>query len=751
VRNRLGRREALPAQYGAAPQYAHIAGWPGDVEPAPARRLEAAIRSAHAKIWAGGKRDPLFAFDEWSKLLFAKVADERTTPTGEPRRFQCGSNETSAAVANRVHRLFAQACATDPAVFPVETRLDLPDSKIADVVVLLQALSFTRTDIDSIGQAFEQFFGSVFRGELGQYFTMRQLARFTVAMLDIDHDDYVLDPTAGSGGFLLEVLLQTWHRVDREFRGQPNASVERLKYDFAGQHVFGIEIHSVLARICKINLLLHHDGHSNIEADRSCLDVVFRNGRLTPFTGRFSRVVGNPPFGDEVKAGDEDLLGNNQLENFAVAEGRPKVDSEHVIVERCVEMLEPGGWFGLILPDGFFNNQGENSNCPRMRSFLARRGRMRAIVSLPDHAFRKSGAQNKTSILFFEKFSAVEQLSFDHAYENARLQETAEDEAVAVALTAAQLDYHVFLAEANHIGYLPTGTVCAANELYRGSAGGMLEDDQSGTILGEWRRFLSAPESYEGARVPDCLAAPFTTVWRAHPSRRLDPKFHLFQREAERAVPPGWVRLPVRALMRRREEVLNVLAFPERIFTVLTIAQTGELRARAAGKGRNPPEWQGAYFLESSSQWFAARAGDLVFSSIDLWKGCVAVVPPEFDQSLVTKEFPIYEITDARLDPAFVQCLLRSRYYQRAFRAITTGHSNRRRTQIDDFESLDIIFPPDRREQERLIAPIQQARQRIRQAQDDLRHEWFAFSDVLDGRGAQELPLVEESAGQPED
>ena len=41
---------------------------------------------------------------------------------------------------------------------------------------------------------------------------MRPLSRFTVAMLDIQHDHYVIDPTCGSGGFLLEVLLQVWNR-----------------------------------------------------------------------------------------------------------------------------------------------------------------------------------------------------------------------------------------------------------------------------------------------------------------------------------------------------------------------------------------------------------------------------------------------------------------------------------------------------------------------------------------------------------
>ena len=256
----------------------------------------------------------------------------------------------------------------------------------------------------------------MFRGELGQYFTMRQLARFTVAVLDITQRDYVLDPTSGSGGFLLEVLLQTWHGIETQFAGQPAAMRERVKTDFALGNVYGIEIHEILARICKINLLLHHDGHTNIEADRSCLDLTFTNPRLNRSEPGFSRVVGNPPFGDEVKANDEDHLGTNHLENFTVAGGRSKVDSEQIITERCIQFLEPGGRFGLVLPDGLLNNQGTLSNCPQTRCLIARHGKIEAIVSLPDHAFRKSGAQNKTSILFFRKFTNAEKRAFDRAY-----------------------------------------------------------------------------------------------------------------------------------------------------------------------------------------------------------------------------------------------------------------------------------------------------------------------------------------------
>lgn len=115
---------------------------------------------------------------------------------------------------------------------------------------------------------------------------------------------------------------------------------------------------------------------------------------------------------------------------------------------------------------------------------------------------------------------------------------------------------------------------------------------------------------------------------------------------------------------------------------------------------------------------------------------------------MVSKEFPIYEVTESRLSAPFLQCLLRSRYYQRAFRAITTGHSNRRRTQVPDFEALEIVFPESRRQQEQLIEGIQQARQQQRGAADTLHREFNSFSDLIDGRGDEELPEIPEDDEQ---
>ncbi len=774
--NRLGIRTHLTKQYGDQPTFALIAGSDHDIAPQPTSVVESRTRRAHSAIWSGGKRDPLTSFHEWSKLLFAKVIDERTTPNGEKREFQVGASETAASVANRIHALFVKGCRTDPSIFPPDIRIQLPDTKIAEVVRILEDLAFTRTDVDSIGKAFEQFFSSIFRGGLGQYFTMRQLSRFTVAMLDVGPNDYAIDPTAGSGGFLLEILLQCWHRIDREFAGRPQGEILRIKQDFALAHVYGIELHDVVGRICKINLLLHHDGHTNIETNRSCLDSTFTTDRLNPPRDKFTILVGNPPFGTDIKEGETDQLGENSLANFRIAEGRQKIDSEQVILERSIDLLEPGGRLGLVLPDGLLNNQGEISNCPATRKLLARSGFIEAIVSLPDFAFRKSGAQNKTSILFFRKFTEAQRRAFDRAFARTTQPDTAESDAIVEAILDAHLNYKVFLAEANQVGYSPAGPPSPENDLYRTTADEPLPAEQEGSILGEWRQFKSDEERYGGHNLPDCMAVPFDELWRSHQSNRLDPKFHLFEREEERETPEGWITLPLAGdggVMRRRSEILSKLSTPDARcgsdhqgaaqpnavreggapylpattdpdaeFTVMTISQTGEIRERQAGKGKNPPRWMGTYFIDSPGSWYAARANDVVYSGIDLWKGCIAVVPPEFDGALVSKEFPIYEVTEQRLLPEFLQCLLRTRYYQRAFRAITTGHSNRRRTQEQDFERLRISFPADPEKQRQLIAEIQGARAQARDAASLLRRRMLALSDIIDGRGEEELPDI---------
>lgn len=708
-RNKLGDRELLPRNYSQDMVYPLHAGTEMDIKPASAFDISIAIRRAHSIIWAGGKRDPLSAFDEWSKLMFAKVRDERYTRNGHPRSFQAGVNESDSAIATRVHKLFSDAKEQDQAIFPRDEKIELPDSKVAQVVRVIQEISFIDTDSDVIGTAFEDFFGSVFRGSLGQYFTMRQIARFTVGMLNPTSEDYVLDPTCGSGGFLLETLLQVWNDTDAGFAGQGNLA--RIKSDFAAQNVYGIEIHPTLARICKISLLLHHDGHTNIEADKSCLSPNLSKPRLQK-DRQFDLIVGNPPFGTKVANGDEDQLDGAFLDDFVLGCGKQSIQSEQIILEKSVSWLKPGGRLGMVLPDGVLNNSGSQSNCPALREWLFKSGRILSVISLPDFAFRRSGATNKTSILIFEKFSDLESARLGNQLE-------ACEGDIAVALKDSGLDYNIFFGEASHIGYTPSGRPDPRNDLYIADENGYLSDDQTGSILGEWNVW----EENGAVSDPRCVAERASSVWRSHPSHRVDPKYHVYMAHKGDYVPHGWSSAPMMDLVKRMRRNVDFGKEPMKEYKVLTLSQTGVARLREPGVGNNPPEWRGMYFYDSSSDWFEVRTSDIVYSGIDLWKGVVCFVTEEFDHALVTQEYPILRVKDQNvIDPEFLSILLRSRRFQKAFRAINTGHSNRRRTQSSDFGKVLVYYPPIEKQKEIAL--------KVRNARENIAKAYIGVSDV---------------------
>ena len=731
--NLIGGRERLPESYAESIDFRLIAGQDPDIEPSDVPKLERRIRRTHAEIWSGGKRDPLTSFDEWSKLLFAKIYDERYTQNGDPRRFQSGVGESASQVSNRIHELFANACDEDPTVFG-DAQINLPAEKINSIVQILEEESFTGQDLDGIGRAFEEFFGQIFRGQLGQYFTRRELTRYMVASLEPESDDFVIDPTVGSGGFLLEALFQVWKHIESNYRED---EADRLKYDFAHGHLYGVEIHPILARICKTNLILHKDGHTNIEGDRSCLDSEFDVDRIDD--EEFSIIVGNPPFGDSIEEGDRDRLGENSLDNFELSRNN-KLKTEIAVIEKSIEFLQPGGTLSFVVPDGLLNNYSEQSNCPQLRRYLLREGKITAVTSLPDHAFTKAGAQNKTSILFFEKYTEQERRSFhsslDDILEEREIDDmddlTGAEKWDVMADVVAENDYETFLAEAEEIGYAPTGQTIEQNDLYTLGDSGLPVSDDGSTILGQYNQFKNDPQTYSGLNDPETMSISASVMIGRRSDGRIDPKYHLFQRQAMNEPPEGMQRVRLGDVLEERDERVDPTDHPDTEFKVPTVTHDGDMTRREAGKGHNPVAWEGQYF-SGSSRWHYMYEGDVVYSRIDLWKGAISIVDDEFDEAICTTEFPVYKVVDEeRIDPHYLQLLLRSDYFLKAIRAIITGHSNRRRTQQDDFENLE-IFVPEIEEQRKIAEEFEARIEQIEEAQTELNKLGQMLDEVVTG------------------
>ncbi|MBS0556643.1 MAG: restriction endonuclease subunit M [Proteobacteria bacterium] len=294
-----------------------------DIAPVPKERLIAALSKCHDTIWNGGEFKPDAAFSEMCKLIFVKIADEKDTEIGKPYVFQIVTNEDDKTLGQRIRKLYESHRKRDAEVFNEEIKVS--DSKIATVVAHLESLSLSKTDLDTKGVAFETFQRDYFTGDAGQYFTPRELVEFCVQMMQPRAKDRVLDPCCGSGGFLLHALDAVRNEANRKHRvGEPQHW--QHWHDFAQRNLFGIEINLDIARVAKMNMIMHDDDHTNVVAGNALRPIksfLEHNAGFRPDS--FDLVLTNPPFGATAKDADMPTLKDDfELFNKHDAKGKRK-------------------------------------------------------------------------------------------------------------------------------------------------------------------------------------------------------------------------------------------------------------------------------------------------------------------------------------------------------------------------------------------------------------------------------------------
>lgn len=204
----------------------------------------------------------------------------------------------------------------------------------------------------------------------------------------------------------------------------------------AWQCIYGTDAEPRAARTAKMNMIMHGDGHGGIHYHDGLLDI---NGI---FNGRFDLVLTNPPFGSNVGS-DQKVGGSDEtrvpanaayvqrckergygapweeshnrllqaakektpiLDLFEIGKGKNNRPTELIFVERCLNLLKPGGRMGIVLPDGNLNNP----SLAWLRRWAEGRAKLLAVVSLPEETFRSSNATVKASLVFLRKFTDVE-------------------------------------------------------------------------------------------------------------------------------------------------------------------------------------------------------------------------------------------------------------------------------------------------------------------------------------------------------
>jgi len=407
-------------------------------------------------IWGGTLEDNK-KFENFNKVLLAKIYDERKTKLGSPynfqRKFIGGKPQTEQELANNIDLLYRKAfreyLSKDKSIELFEIQgIDFKEFSpylVAKCVEYLQEFSFHKNrykNVDILGEFYEMVIRDAFKQTKGLFLTHPNIVLFILSVLEVDEiveerlkkpdqDNryrlpFIIDPSSGTGTFLVHYMNYVQKFIEENHKrisgGDEDVKdfieryiLDKNSFKWVIDYVYGIELEPVLATACQINLILHGDGSTNIYNSDGLLS--FKDYGKMAITGavnilssnikektdyytkntinKFDFVVSNPPFNVNINK-------NNIQNNFNI-----KGKSEAYFLERWYQLLKAEGRIGVVLPESFFSVEDDIAG----RYFLYKHFNIRAIVALPSHTFLPHTPTN-TSLLFASKKTEKQEKDF---------------------------------------------------------------------------------------------------------------------------------------------------------------------------------------------------------------------------------------------------------------------------------------------------------------------------------------------------
>lgn len=459
----------LPVRYGKAQKKPYIKDSDKDLETNfSGEMLNQLQMDLHNVLWGGGGTDDNEVFASLTNLILAKIQDEDTTENGEPYKFQSlafekeGDEEfeSNEQLFDRINNLYRDALKSKLYILD---EMELKKSYVVDskkfslsklkyAVQKLEGLSFvdgknSLSGKDILGEFFEGIIRGGFKQSKGQFFTPINIVKFMLWAVQADRlaidrikNDkeipYMIDPSAGSGTFLIEYMKFITENMKYRFRkelGTTRAVKDKIESDWfypdhrenkwAQTYIYASESNFNLGTATKVNMILHGDGSTNIFVKDGLLPFSQYEKETAPnvlhdssveenylnkeVNGNFDLILTNPPFSVELDNDTKKTL----KKNFIFGN---KKNSENLFVERWYQLLRENGRLAAILPDSVFDTT-ENKY---IRLFLFKYFKVKAVISLPQLTFQPY-TPTKTSILFAQKKTNDEVETWNKAWGSA--------------------------------------------------------------------------------------------------------------------------------------------------------------------------------------------------------------------------------------------------------------------------------------------------------------------------------------------
>ncbi len=447
--------DELPARYGKAQKEPYVKGGKKDLDTNfTHEQLDGLRKNLHNVLWGGGGTDDNDVFSSLVNIILAKIQDESEKEEGEEYDFQIRSFkdgesfESNEQLFEKINELYRRA---------LKQRLNIVDeaklkksfvidenkfslAKLKYTVVALERFSFVdgKNSFDGkdiLGDFFEGIIREGFKQTKGQFFTHINVVKLMLWGLQLDklaiervNNDleipYLIDPSVGSGTFLIEYMKFITENLKRRFKDKLAKKrdvddkfhqwfmPDHRENKWAQNFIYGVEINFNLGTATKVNMILHGDGSTNVFVKDGLLPFKFYDKETAPnflkqyeqdetyfdkeVNGQFDVIITNPPFSVDL---DNETKKNVKRE-FVFGD---KKNSENLFVERWYQLLKPNGRFGVVLPESVFDTT-ENKY---IRLFIYKYFKVKAVVSLPQLTFEPF-TSTKTSLLFAQKKTKAE-------------------------------------------------------------------------------------------------------------------------------------------------------------------------------------------------------------------------------------------------------------------------------------------------------------------------------------------------------
>lgn len=438
----------IPESYGAAKKEPYIKGGTKDLETNFTVELLSSLQTdLHNVLWGGGGTDDNDVFSSLTNLILSKIQDEDEKSTGDIYDFQTLSFESPETLYERINNLYKRALReklniTDEKQLKKSQVVDTNKFSISKVKYTVQSLekySFvdgknSLSGKDILGDFFEGIIRTGFKQSKGQFFTHINIVKFMLwaiqtdklAIERINRDKeipYMIDPSAGSGTFLIEYMKFITENIKYRFKNKldTNRAVrDKVESDWfypdyrenkwAREYIYGSELNFNLGTATKVNMILHGDGSTNIFVGAQKGDGLLPFSEYVKTTApnalnkefadasyaqkvnnQFDLILTNPPFSVDLDNDTKKKL----VKSFLYGD---KKNSENLFLERYYQLLKEGGRLAAVLPESVFDTT-ENKY---IRLFLYKYFKIKAVVSLPQSTFAPF-TNTKTSILFAQK------------------------------------------------------------------------------------------------------------------------------------------------------------------------------------------------------------------------------------------------------------------------------------------------------------------------------------------------------------